>query len=351
MWHCLNFIYTGEYDTSDAGSSELLTLSGTAARESATGPSSRTCPALAHIFVFAIAQNYELPKLKTLALEKFSTSAPAITAEDFSAVAKAAYTGTFAGENGICDEVVATALGRVEELMGTDAFVYELAMHADLRGFVIELLGALCNRATASAAVHESNTAELRAETQRLKELVDGSSIEASMQATVLRHCQSALNVALARVEVLETEVGAKNDEVRRTTEAGEQAEERRVQGINSLNQCQVERQRAEAGLARAEAAATRATTANTTAQAELVRLRQTSAQAVRESTEARANATHWQAASADRMRDLEAVKNLVVDTYACRNCDVDSDSDWWIEQVGQTFIFRCGNCRCRHYG
>ncbi|KAK4550799.1 hypothetical protein LTR36_000379 [Oleoguttula mirabilis] len=101
-----------------------------------------TIPAVAHIFVYAIAVYYELPLLKGAALTKLREVATAIATNDFANVVRAAYTNASPEDDTLRSEVDSLALSRMDELLSCASFRSVLNETADLHAFAAHVLPA-----------------------------------------------------------------------------------------------------------------------------------------------------------------------------------------------------------------
>ena len=81
-------------------------------------------PMTAHVYVYAIAEYYELPDLKTLALKKFAECNAVVNVDEFIEVARAVHLHTFNLEDELRTELLRTLMNK-----HSDWFVHACVKH------------------------------------------------------------------------------------------------------------------------------------------------------------------------------------------------------------------------------
>lgn len=363
-------------------------------------------PAIAHVYVYAIAEYYALPSLQKLALTKFGDFGDGIDAQHFAEVSKAVYTHTTDSNDAMRKEVFAIAVRRMDELMACESFLTALAETADLQAFVATLLPAVWQQ------VHvQSNEARVQSdEAQSLKSVVEMQQKELAMTREALKTAQAGASKAdelqkelkitrkslqTAEADASKAREGAHQHEAELlAVRKGFKAEKQRSEQLDvEHNKSLIQLDNGKAKIREVQEQAHRhladkladTSTLRQSVQAEKTRSAQLDRQLGKyqdQLNDAKATVQPLQAEKARLFNDLvkaqeslrcekaEKAENagrvaraekvvgdviaLMVKVEECRNCG--DYNDWWLEWDNRTFdvdrglMLKCGNCKCRHF-
>ncbi|TKA79854.1 hypothetical protein B0A55_02797 [Friedmanniomyces simplex] len=187
--------------------------------------------AVAHVLVYVLASQYEMPDLQDLAFQRFKARLPAVAAEDYAEVARRVYSSNLSCDGeALSAEIFTVALERVDELMDCQTFVQTLLGEPELQRLAGDLLPAVVERAKGRNATIETlelDVAKQRKKLDGLKE--DLLSAKGRARDHAERENAVALKLSVVQAE-LEIELCKSVEADRRYKAKAKQASEREAE-------------------------------------------------------------------------------------------------------------------------
>ena len=359
-------------------------------------------PMIAHIYVYAIAEHYELPELQILALEKFKDSNALLSLDNFALVAKAVYAFTAGSEDKLRMSLLETLFRDHVDWMHDDGFINTLADEVELHELTVFMMSAMFSHATnlkdvqqkadeeqaAANGILLSNldkaTAALAASDGRWKETEERFSklqVQCAQQqndsrisAFKIDRVTSDLQKATSRKQELEVELGKvrsealkaatqvsklecdlkSTEEFLQKTSEQEQSLSKRLKESEKNVKKEADRANSNHDLWKQQGVTLRAETARAKTNVDLCQVKD----GIIKSEQARAN-KNYDLYRAEKARANQSCQtcvktfNLVNNWDYCRNQGCQADFDVWLDDDDRgigAYMLRCSECRCRHY-
>jgi len=333
-----------------------------------------TDPAIAHVYVYAIAGYYSLADLKDLALQKYSDPSIAIDVDQFADVVEAVYSCTWEHDDGLRLETLNTALAQIEELMSSETFMQALAEASGLQDFAAQLLPKAVEQASNRGGQMEeiqhamnAKEEELRKAKEELTELdsrrlkliesVKKQNEDVKKQNEEVSKANKEAQSVRTRLVTLELQVQQKSDEAKtaRTDLASAQQRVRTLEAEkttvkpNYAATLQQPKQRQEELKVTQNQAEQK--------QAQLEQTQTFLAQVQDDLQRSVAVKKHAWRRFHKRDNALREIAELLSDSCSCQNSTCRSDFGAYLEKDDRTesddrgLMVRCSRCNWRHYG
>lgn len=195
----------------------------------ALAPNAKT----AHVLVYAIAEYYELPELRSLAAEKFKTTNEALGIGDFLQLAKAIYWNTKTADDDLRKELLLMLMTNHSEWLVAEQFMGALASDIELHEFTVTIMSAMSTQLIQKYAQNQATT-EAQAKATILLSDLDQANEDLARSSQCNRALEGQVAQLEADVQSSKSEISRLEEELKVFSDWGhkhsEQADEHRKQ-------------------------------------------------------------------------------------------------------------------------